>query len=370
MQRILQVMGGMNRRGAETFIMNVYRKIDRAKFQFDFLVYDDLPQDYEDEIVALGGRVLHMPCLPGINAMFSVARIRKIIQKYGPYKAIHIQTLLNSMWALIAVRNDHQIKRIVHSHSTNNQLSIGLVQRIYAYVAKAVIRRYTQIMLACGEEAGVYLFGNRFYREGEVINNGIDLDIHTVCNREAVSAIKQQFGLNGKLVIGSVARFNAVKNHTFMVQIAKCLKSKGVDFRMLFVGNGNGENAIRQQVKEAGLEEEVLFVGLRNNICDFMFAFDVFLMPSFFEGNPVTLIEAQAAGTPCVISDTITDKIDMGLSLIYKCKLSQNAADWADMINQVRHTHCSDMTLIRQQLRLHGYDAQDIANNLTMIYQR
>lgn len=370
MIRVLQVMGGMNRRGAETFIMNMYRKIDRSKVQFDFLVYTDEKQDYEDEIVSLGGRVIHMPCEAGIKALLSISKFKQVMHDNGPYHIIHIQTLLNSMWPLLALPKKSRILRIVHSHNTHNKSIMTGAQSLYEKIAKYVIRTRTQVMLACGEEAGEYLFGEKFSNEGIVLNNGIDLDIHAVCNEHAVATIREEYDLNDKLVIGNVARFNEVKNHPFMVRIAKALKKSGVKFRMLFVGNGPDESTIRQFVQEQDLEKEIIFTGLRSDISDLMFTFDVFLMPSHFEGNPVTLVEAQAAGLPCVISDVITDKIDMGLGLINKCSLQDSPSVWADAITNVSKRRCKDIDIIRKQFQVCGYDAQTTADKLISIYER
>lgn len=361
-------MGGMNRRGAETFIMNVYRKIDKNLVQFDFLVYEDAKQDYEDEIVALGGRVIHISCAKGVRAIKSIPMIREVIRNYGPYKAIHAQTLFNICYSMIAANSFPEIVRISHSHNTQNQFNPKMFVRAYEWISTHIIRRYTQVMLACGEEAGLFLFGEKFRKDGIVMNNGIDLNVHAVKNMEACVKIKKEYGLEGKLVIGSVARFNEVKNHIFMVKIAESLKIIGADFKMLFVGNGGLQELIQKQVEEANLQNEVIFTGLRNDINDIMHTLDVFLMPSHFEGNPVTLVEAQAAGVPCVITDIITDKMNMGLGLIHKCSLNESPGKWANMILLASTNKCNDLKLIRKQILNSGYDAQTTANKLQSIY--
>lgn len=371
MERILQIIGGMNRRGAETFIMNAYRKIDKTKYQFDFLVYEDAKQDYEDEILALGGRVLHVPCGSGIKAVFSISKIKKVIRNYGPYKAIYVQTLLNSAWSLIAASSFPDIKRITHSHSTHNVVNPSFLQRLYEKLALYIIRKKTQIMLACGEEAGAYLFGDNFSSEGIIMKNGIDMDIHAVRDDSAVEAIRKEYELGGKLIIGSVARFNVIKNHTFMVKIAEELKNKGVPFKMLFVGTGDSEEQnLRTQVANSELNDDVIFCGMKSNIKDFMFAFDVFLMPSHFEGTPVTLVEAQAAGLPCVITDSITDNMNMGLGLLTKCSLNDVPSAWADAIIEASKNRCNDVQKIREHFRNCEYDAQTTADKLTSIFEK
>lgn len=368
MIRVLQVMGGMNRRGAESFIMNVYRKIDRSKIQFDFLVYSNKHQDFEDEIVALGGRVLHMECPNGIMAYKSIPMIKDIIRKYGPYKAIHAQTLFNICFPLLAAKYFPEIVRMSHSHSTKNRVHTNLIVRFYEWLSKKVILKYTQVMFACGEPAGEYLFGEKFKTDGIILKNGIDLDVHATRNKEAESRIRTQYELDGKLVIGSVARFDEVKNHAFMVNIAEALKKKGVNFKMLFIGNGDLMEKIFQQIMEMNLQNFIAIVGLRNDIPDMMHVFDLFLMPSHFEGNPVTLVEAQAAGLPCVITDNISDEMDMGLGLVHRCSLKDSPEVWAEAVLASSKNKCADDVKIRKQIVANGFDAQTIANQLMEIY--
>ena len=370
MIRILQVMGGMNRRGAESFIMNIYRKIDRSKVQFDFLVYTDDKQDFEDEINSLGGRVIHMPCSSGFGAIKSIGMIRDVIRKYGPYKAIHAQTLMNIAYVWLAARKFPGVVRMAHSHNTRNRVVASGVVKTYEFLAKFIIRHYSQIMFACGEDAGQYLFGKRFRRDGIILKNGIDLDVYTKLDKGAIAAIRKSLRLDGQLVIGSVARFNKVKNHSFMLRIASALKKQGVSFLMVFVGNGPDEQNVRKNVENAGLQNEIVFAGLRSDIDNIMHTFDVFLMPSHFEGNPVTLVEAQAAGLPCVITDNITDEMDMGLGLIHKLPLSERADTWASKIVEASKHRCSNEELIRSRIASCGYDAQSTANQLLEIYLR
>lgn len=370
MIRILQVMGGMNRRGAESFIMNIYRKIDRTHVQFDFLVYTNEKQDFEDEITTLGGRVIHMPCSSGIGALRSIPQIKRIIRTYGPYKAIHAHTLYNICYSMLAARSVPEMLRISHSHSTKNRLTAGFFQRAYEWMSRSIIRHYTQVMVACGENAGEFLFGSKFRKEGIILKNGVDLDKHCSHNENAIAAIKGAYGLTDKLVIGSVAHFYEIKNHVFMVEIAKALKSNGTKFKMLFIGRGGLIEKIRKNVIDCDLQNEVIFLGTRTDINDLMYCFDVFLMPSHFEGNPVTLVEAQAAGLPCVITNSITDEMDMGLGLIHKCSLSSSASQWTDTIVEAAKHRCMDENEIRKRIAACGYDAQITADQMQQLYQK
>lgn len=369
MNKILQVMGGMSRAGAETFIMNVYRHIDRTEFQFDFLVYTNEHQDFEDEIERLGGEVLHIPLKQGVvGAIKSITQIRRVIRDNGPYIAIHAQTLHNIAFPLLSSLSFPGVVRIAHSHNTHNRTTTNFTVRLYESVTKWIIRQYAHVWLACGEEAGEYLFGKKFKEKGIVVNNGIDLTRFLAPDEVRLSHIRKEFDLGGKLVIGSVARLQDVKNHDFMIDIAYYLKKKGVAFKMLFAGRGELKDTIQSKIDGLGLSQEVVLMGIRSDIADLMNVFDVFLMPSKFEGNPVTLVEAQAASTPCVISDTITDQMDLGLGLIYKKSLSDTADIWADEIVNTQKSPKPNEDNVRVAFHERRYDIQSTVELVSEIY--
>lgn len=370
MKKVLHVMAGMNRAGAETMIMNIYRNIDRSKIQFDFVVYSNEKQDYEDEIIQLGGSVIHFPIKRGVAMVKSIVAIRKILKTNGPYCAIHAATLFNSAYAMLASLFIPNIVRIVHAHSTRNTLKDNLPGRIYESLSRCIINIFCQKFIACGEEAGKYLFGNKFSQKGLVLNNAIDVNNFYDIHKDAVARLKSELGINkSTLVIGNVARLQEVKNHAKMIEIARHMKSCQIKFKMLFVGRGELENKIKEDIKLYGLENEVCLLGVRSDVPDLLHIMDVLLMPSLFEGNPVSLIEAQAAGIPCVISDIITDKIDMGLNLISKVSLSSTSETWADAILKASKSIRPIKEQVIIGLRDNGYDINETVKLLMDIYE-
>lgn len=365
MDRVLQVIGGMNRAGAETMIMNVYRLLDKTKLQFDFLVYSKEKQDYEGEICAMGGRVIH---ISDCNLFNYTSKIDAVIRKYGPYIAVHAHTLHNSAFAMKAAKRYPSVVRMVHSHNTRNVVISSGVKRIYESITKQMIRKDAQVWLACGEEAGKYLFGEEFEKKGLVIHNGVDLTKYAE-RKDACDELIKRYDLDGKLVIGSVARLTEVKNHIFMLETAKYLKEHSVSFKMLFVGQGDLKGSLQKKIDELGLSNEVILTGVRSDVPELLKVFDVFFMPSLFEGNPVTLIEAQASGLPCVISDIITDKIDLGLGLIHKLSLERDSAKaWAECLIGCKNSRLNDAEAIRKAFKQHEYDAESTMLKLTALY--
>lgn len=368
MKKVLQIIGGMNRAGAETMLMNIYRHIDKSKIQFDFLVFYDEKQDYEDEIVSMGGKVIHMPLNKGVQMVKSIAFIRNVLRQEGPYCAIHAATLFNSVYPLLASAGTPGVVRVVHSHTTRNTLHRSVLRVVYEHISRCLIKALGQRFIACGVEAGGYLFGKKFLKKGIVINNAVDVDAFANVNADAVEVIKRDLGVDGHIVIGNVARLADVKNHAKMIEIARTLKSMGVKFKMLFIGQGDLQQEIEQQIRVHHLEDDVKLLGLHADIPDLLHVMNVFLMPSHFEGNPVSLIEAQAAGTPCVISDVITDRIDMGLCLIRKVSLKQDGKVWADAILEASALPRPSKEAVAVGLKQHGYDLDSTTQLLTDIY--
>lgn len=369
MQRILQVVGGMNRAGAETFLMNVYRELDRNKIQFDFLVYTDKKQDYEEEIISLGGRVIHMPCSSGFGMLKSVKKIKNILREFGPYTAVHAHTLHNSAFAMLACKTFPNIKKIVHSHSTHNTVKTNVIKCLYEKWTMKVIRKHAQEWLACGEEAGAYLFGKQFVDKGLVVNNGVDVKKYFLATGLSTEETRK-LGIDEEtLVIGNVARLQPVKNHDFMLNVAKRLHEKNINFKMLFVGQGELEEPIQAKIELFGLQGQVILLGLREDIPSLLKTMDVFLMPSLFEGNPVTLVEAQASGLPCVISDTITEQMDMGLDLMTRCDLDADLDEWINALLLAKNKRNYSFEQVEKALQTKGYEVHGTVEKLMCIYE-
>lgn len=372
MKRVLHVIGGMNRAGAETMMMNIYRVIDHQQIQFDFLVYNNDKQDYEDEINGLGGRVIHMPFKNGIfGGIKSICDIYKVIKEYGPYCAVHAATLHNSAFALLAAIGIKDCKKIVHSHNTANTVNSSIVKKGYNIITKWIIQHLSDECIACGQEAGEYLFGKRlFNKKGIILNNSVDVDRFYDVSKTAIEHLQSKFGISkGEIVIGSISRISEVKNHRRMIDIASELRKESISFKMIFVGRGDLEPELKETVRDQGLSQNVIFAGVRSDIPEMMHLFDIFLMPSFFEGNPVTLIEAQAAGLPAVISDSITDRIDMGLGLVHRISLNDTDSNWVANILSA-HKPSLSKNEIKQALSANGYDLMSNARQLCEIYNK
>lgn len=321
----------MDRGGAEAMIMNYMRNIDRSLIQFDFLTNRDYRAAYEDEIEDLGGKVYHMcPMYPGKFRQYK-REVRDFLKEHPEYKIIHSNLEERSYFALKEAKKLGIPVRISHSHNRPLGFDIKLLVRYYF---RFMLKYYNTHLFACGVEAGDWLYGKKNREKVIIMNNAIDAEDYTYQPQKSME-MKKELGVEGKLVIGHVGRFFAQKNHSFLIDIFHEIHKKNFNTVLLLTGGGEQDdllkNQIKQKVKELGLLDCVRFLGVRSDVNDVMQAFDLFLLPSLFEGLPVTMIEAQASGLPCVISDKVPIQCDI-TGNVKVVGLDESPEVWADVI--------------------------------------
>lgn len=371
--RVLHVVGGMIRGGAETMVMNLYRKIDRDKIQFDFLCMIPGEHHYDQEIRQLGGRIIYINPPRKVGVIRHIWEIITVIHKYGPYAAVHAHTLFHGGIVAFAAFLAGVSKRICHSHSTNNERANKLSRKIYFQIMRLMIRTFCTDMLACGNDAGTYLFGKDAVESGKVtiIPNAIDLKKYETLTDDDALDLRNLLGLpEDALIIGHVGNFRKAKNHEFFIPLMQHVKSNSLNMRLILVGDGELRESIQKIVEDNGLNEYIRFLGVREDIPELMNMFDVFVMPSLYEGLPVSLIEAQAAGTPCVVSDSITREADMGLNLVEFLSLDTPIEIWVRKIIEKAKKKCRDINKIREIYRKKRYDVEETVKEIMEIYLR
>ena len=305
--RVLVLDTVMDRGGAETMMMNYLRHMDRGKVIYDFLVNRDYRAAYEDEIEALGGRIYRMcPMYPQYFGRYK-KEFRAFLTAHPEYRIIHSNLEERSYFGLREAAKLGVPVRIAHAHNRPVGFDLKSVFREYFRLR---LPKYVTHMFACGEEAGDWLFGAK--RRSRVIQQRNAIDTSLYRYDEAVRAqVRAEFGTPGEgtFVLGHVGRFFPQKNHTFLIDIFAALHEIRPDSELWLVGGGelNDElkNQIRAKVDELGLHDAVRFLGVRSDVHRIMQGMDAFVLPSLFEGLPVTMVEAQAAGLPCTISDRV-----------------------------------------------------------------
>ena len=311
MKRLLCIVGGMNAGGAETFLMKVYRMLDTTKYQMDFAVAITEKGYYDDEISQRGGIIYHItPKSKGLIKNFN--SIRKLV-KENQYEYV-LRTSQHSLSALelLAARMGGARVRAFRS-SNSNTTSGSKKQMLLHKMCSFMPKWFANVRIAPSTEAAEFMFGKACINKGraKLLHNGIDLSVYRYDESGRIS-VREDLGVSDTtLLVGHVGRFNQQKNHAFLLEIFKRIHDEHDNSILLLVGKGELEDHIRERVIALGLEEYVIFTGVRSDVPRLLSAMDVFLMPSFYEGMPNTVIEAQAAGLPCVIADTITKEADI-----------------------------------------------------------
>lgn len=356
-KRILHVTGGMNRGGAETMIMNLYRKINKEEIQFDFVYFRKDKCDYDDEIKQLRGNIYYISPPKISNPLKFIFELKRIISSNGPYYAVHAHTLYNIGLSLFASKLAGIKNRIAHAHSTQDMSRGSKMRMLYKNAMRFLINTTANYKVACGIQAGEFLFGHTFKENGIIIPNAIDLAMYKQEKEGDIKRLYSEIGIdNNTFVIGQVGSLKHVKNHYFSIKLAKTLKQQGKQFHMLFVGDGELRNELEELIVKEELREYISFLGIREDIPNLMKIFDVLIMPSLFEGLPLTIIEAQASGTPCIVSDTITKEADLELGLVQFVDLESGLENWAEIICATQSYRELQREVIEAMLQRKGYD--------------
>ena len=355
--RILQVVTHMERGGLESMLMNFYRHVDRSKVQFDFLVHRQERAAFDDEIEALGGRIYRLPRL----VPWSKSYLGALDQFFdGPpvYKIVHVhQDCLSSVILKVAARHNVPV-RIAHSHSANQDKNLKYPIKLWY---KRAIPKYATCLFACGKDAGDWMFGGAPY---QIINNAIDTAAYAYAPAKRAD-VRQQLGLNDELVVGHVGRFNQPKNHPFLLEIFAALLKSEPNAVLLLVGGGDDMPKMQAKAQALGIAGHVRFLGVRSDVAELMQAMDVFVFPSLYEGLPVTMVEAQAAGLPCIISDKVPPECILTNGLVGIMPLSAAPDAWAEKILEKRDTPRTDR---RAEIAAHGFDITAEAVKLQEFY--
>ena len=330
--RMLHVVGAMNRGGAETGLMHIYRRLDRERFEPDFLVHTHERCHYDDEIRAAGGRLVR--CTVGHRSVSRYSReFRRVLRESGPYDIVHAHI---GWYSGIIARESRRCGvpiRIAYSHSdfSFDITNAGICRRRYIRWMQRLIRRHATMGISNSDLGASSFFGKDWKTDGrwKTIFSGIDLKpFSAIVDKRA---IRRELDVpDDSLLIAHVGRHGKEKNLRFVVDVFREIVKLRSDSRLLLVGDGPLRSTIEQYVARCGLSERVRFLGVRSDVPRILVgAVDVLLLPSFFEGLPRVGLETQAAGVPLVLTDTITSQLNVVKELIVRASLSDTAIVWA-----------------------------------------
>ncbi|MCL2051083.1 MAG: glycosyltransferase family 1 protein [Lachnospiraceae bacterium] len=327
--RILHVFASVNRGGAESRTMDLYRNLDREKVQFDFLVNNKEIGHYEEEIIKMGGRVFRIPRFQIFNYFSYRKAVRNFFREHQEFSVV--QGHMTSSAAIYLPLAKKANVPMTIAHSRNAGVDPGL-KGFLTKIMELGVSRKADYLFACSRLAGIAVFGKAAWEKGRVvfIPNAIDVRKFGY-NNEIRVKLRESLGLDGKFTIGHVGRFDFQKNHDFLLKIFYEIAKNDHEAYLLLVGDGQGKAEFLQKAAQLGLSPKIICTGRVDNPHEYYQAMDYFVFPSHFEGLPGAVLEAQASGLKCLISDTIADEVKI-TALVSAMNINEEAKKWADYV--------------------------------------
>ena len=366
--RILHILGKMNLGGAESRTMDLYRHVDRDRVQFDFLVHTNETCYFDREIEKLGG---HIYCVPRfrIYNFFSYRKaLKDFFNVHNGFRAVQgHMTSTASIYLPIAKKAGIPIT-IAHARSAG--VDQGVKGKFTLWMRRKLAQK-ADYLFTCSEIAGRAVFGDQAVDQGKTtfIPNAIDCSAFSYNEKKRLE-IRQELGIEKKYVIGHVGRFHYAKNHEYLLQIFAELcrmkeKKKNKDYVLLLLGEGNRMEGIKELAGQLGVLDQVIFLGNKANVYDYYQAMDYFVYPSRFEGLPGTMVEAQASGLRCLMSDSICREVVV-TNLVKTMNISETPEAWARCIMQsIDYERASHV----KEMQEAGFDVSAQAEKMMNFYE-
>lgn len=362
--RIAQVLGESQNGGVEAVIRNYYRFIDRSKYQFDFYVTNTSEIIRREEIESMGGRIFLIPHYKTHLLPFEHTLYKDFVE--NKYLIVHSNMNTLSYFVLRQAKKAGVPIRIAHSHSTSNPEE--RLRNMIKNVLRTKSTVYATDYVACSEVAGEWLFGEENFKAGKVkvLNNGVDLDKFRF-NEEFRKEIREKYSIGeNTVVLGHIGRLVTQKNQSFLLDVFAQYHKINPDSVLMILGKGPLKEELEKKAKELSLEKEIVFAGVDGNPEKYYSAFDAFLLPSLYEGLPVVLVEAQASGLPCYVSQEVSPEAKLLTSTTYMPITSSE--EWAKTVKDGRFKAAKERIDSAASLRGGKFDLKQRATELTDIY--
>ena len=356
------MIGSLNIGGSQAMIMNIYRKINKRKVQFDFIVDHGTELYYADEIKKLGGKIFIFPTFKGSNILNVVQYWNKFFREHPEYKVLHSH-VRSYATIYLPIAKKYGVKTIIHSHSTSNGKGLSSIVKL---IMQYPLRYQADYLFSCSKEAGEWLFGkkaiksNRYY----MIRNAIDSKIYCRDGRIR-KKYRQQLGISDdESLYIHVGRLHEAKNHVFLLNVFRAVLNKEKKSKLILVGNGDLYKFIKSEIQKLKISENVIMLGARNDVAELLISADYFLFPSKWEGLPVTVVEAQAAGLPCYVSNNITRDVNVS-KLVRNISIDDGIEPWVKEI--IKHDmHYEDVS---NEIIESGFDIGSSVRWITNFYE-
>ena len=362
MKRCLQITASLRIGGAEKVARDIGLKARSMGYEVDYLVFDDEVSGYERELENSGCRMIHIQA-PSESYSRYLNTLKRLMTENN-YTVVHAHTMFNIGWAMLAARQCRVPIRMAHAHSALTN-GTDIKKSIYEQIMRRLIVHDATDLVACGDAAGIRLFGKTAYeKRGKCILNGIDVD-RFAFSKEARDRIRNELRIQDAYVIGHVGHLAAVKNQAFLIRLLPQILEKRPNAKLLLLGEGEDREMLKKMIRDAKLEDRVIMTGNVRNVSDYLSAMDVFAFPSIYEGMPLSIVEVQANGLPCVISTGVPR--DVYFSDLLKPLSLECPDDWAEAICLTGRSEPGRYAAILKDC---GLDTEAIMRKYTEIYER
>lgn len=332
--RILQVVRTMNIGGLENFVKNMLQYLSE-KCDCGCLICDEKKSDHEDDLVKAGIKIYHIP-EPDKTKINLYNNLQAFFETHREYDIVHCH-MAGTNGIVAKAAKDAGINKVVcHSHGVALQQDEALSMKLYMLCMRKLMQRHADAFIACSKAAGNYLYGQESFGEvGKVVPNGIEINRYRYSDDERNSCREELGFKESDFVIGHTGSLNGVKNQELILDIAGILKEKRIPVRVLLVGGGNREQDLKKQAKDLKIEEDVIITGKQMGVTKFLDAMDVFMFPSRSEGFGLSLLEAEANGLPCVVSDKIQPEVKV-LNSVLSVSLNEPIQCWIEAVEKAK----------------------------------
>lgn len=359
MTRVLHMIGSLNIGGSQAMIMNLYRNIDREQIQFDFIL--DHPEQlyFAEEVKALGGKIYFVPEFVGTNLPGVRKAWHQFFKEHPEYKILHSHVRSYAS-VYLPIAKKHGLKTIIHSHSTSNGSGIASVAK---KILQYPLRFQADYFMGCSEESGRWLFGEKIVNSDKyyLLKNAIDANAFRY-NPEKRIECRKLLGIGDEKVFVHVGRFHPAKNHMFLLDVYSEIHRRNQKTILMLVGDGDLKEAIQTKIQELHLTDSVMMLGNRNDVPELLQVADCFLFPSLYEGLGIVAIEAQAAGLPCICSESVPRLVNVSDDCYF---VPFDVTQWVEVSANTRTTRMDMYQKIAEQ----GFDVKESAKWLMNFYQ-
>lgn len=360
--RVLEIAASLKIGGAEKIARDIGFYCNSDFYQIDYVVFGDEIEEYEKDLLEKGCNIYHLP-QPALSYTNYLKELYRLIKSNG-YQVVHAHTMFNSGWAMLIAKICGVPIRISHSHSVDDQPDKNHVQRLYEKVMQLIIISFSTHYVGCGIKAGEILFGkNRYHKKGITILNGIDTKkfAYSEINREET---RKKLELTNNFVIGHVGHLANVKNQSFLISLMPKILEKKQNAKLLLLGEGEDRQKLEKQIIDLDLSPNIIMTGNVMDVHKYLSAMDTFVFPSLYEGMPLSVIEVQTNGLPCVMSDRVPQDVVL-TDLIRSLSLKESEDVWVEAICNSKRC---DPYKYEKQIKNLGLDSEKMVNKISDLY--